>query len=441
MPSHSSPYRLLETFVRHSSTPEHPRPSSACSHRTPSPNNTHSQQHPLTPQYRQPLNISTTTSLTPKCRPPAPHRQPPSTNTIDSPTSKSRQSAPKHRQTDAQTASNSHPTSTSLACMQLVAAPTHPTKNHYIRQRLHQQRHTLPAITTKVCSSSLLQLQKCIPSLAGCHRHIINAAPNITPSHPLSPDSTSQALTSHIFHHTGPHKVQLGTHYDTNHPRREPAHTQPTTSPDNRPVHTEPRPTLADRTPKLEDIHRLKPPPNPHQRLYFYLISTQVLKAGSMAQQPTYQPQQALMEQYNKFRHQVLIKSPTSYKSQPPHKLGGEEDLDMDAQLENVSLERGGSSLQVSLGEDSIQVAQATPWKSVPVGEGTSPTLSYRNPRLEDASESQTTKRRKAADYSVTSTPTIQSKSIPPSSHMRPKRLTTLGIDMIGQMWLGFHMH
>ena len=71
----------------------------------------------------------------------------------------------------------------------------------------------------------------------------------------------------------------------------------------------------------------------------------------------------------------------------------------------------------------------------------TPPTIPYRNSRLDDASESQTTKRRKAADYSVTSTPTIQSKAIPPPSHTRPKRLTTLGIDMIGQMWLGFHMH
>ena len=114
--------------------------------------------------------------------------------------------------------------------------------------------------------------------------------------------------------------------------------------------------------------------------------------------------------------------------------------MDMDAQLENVSPERGGSSLQVSLGGDSIQGAQATPWKSVQIGEGTPPTLPYRNPRLEDTSESQNTKRRKAADYTATSTPTPQSKSLPLPTPTRSKRLTTLGIDMLGQLWLGFHM-
>ena len=88
-----------------------------------------------------------------------------------------------------------------------------------------------------------------------------------------------------------------------------------------------------------------------------------------MAQPPTHQPQQALMNQYNEFRQQVHIKPPTSHKSQLPQELGGEEDLDMDAQLENVSPERGGSSLQVSLGDDYVQVAQTTPWKTVQIGE------------------------------------------------------------------------
>ena len=112
----------------------------------------------------------------------------------------------------------------------------------------------------------------------------------------------------------------------------------------------------------------------------------------------------------------------------------------MDAQLENVSPERGGSSLQVLIGGDSIQATQATPWKSVQIGECTSPTLAYRNPRLEDTSESQNTKRRKAADYTATSTPANPSKSILLATPTRSKRLTTLGIDMIGQLWLGFHM-
>ena len=114
--------------------------------------------------------------------------------------------------------------------------------------------------------------------------------------------------------------------------------------------------------------------------------------------------------------------------------------MDMDAQLENVSPERGGSSLQVSLGGESIQGAQAPPWKSGQIGENTPPTIPYRNPRLEDTSESQNTKRRKVADYTATSIPTTQSKSLPLPTPTRSKILTTLGIDMLGQFWLGFHM-
>ena len=114
--------------------------------------------------------------------------------------------------------------------------------------------------------------------------------------------------------------------------------------------------------------------------------------------------------------------------------------MDMDAELENVSPARGGSSLHVSLGGDSIQGAQAPPWKSGQVGESTPPTIPYRNPRLEEASESQNTKRRKAADYTATSIPTTQSKSLPLSTPTRSKKLTTLGIDMLGQLWLGFLM-
>ena len=91
----------------------------------------------------------------------------------------------------------------------------------------------------------------------------------------------------------------------------------------------------------------------------------------------------------------------------------------------------------MSLGRNSIQ---ATLHKSIHISESTPPTLQYRNPRLEDASESQTTKRIKAEDYTATSTPTIPSKNTPPPARTRSKRGTALGIDMLGQMWLGFHM-
>ena len=103
----------------------------------------------------------------------------------------------------------------------------------------------------------------------------------------------------------------------------------------------------------------------------------------------------------------------------------------MDAQLENVSPERGGTSLQMSLGKNSIKV---TPNKSVHISDGTSPTLQYRNPKVEDASESQTTKRRKADDYTATSIPLLPSKHTLSSTHSRIKRGPTLSIDMIGQI-------
>ena len=145
---------------------------------------------------------------------------------------------------------------------------------------------------------------------------------------------------------------------------------------------------------------------------------------------PNMQPSTGMDDQYTLFRQQT----------HQAHELEAEEDLDMDAQLENVSPERGSSSLQMSLGRNSIQATQATPHKSIHISESTPPTLQYRNPRLDDASESQTTKRRKAEDYTATSTPKISSKYTTPPSHTKSKHTPTLGIDMLSQMWLGFQM-
>lgn len=145
-------------------------------------------------------------------------------------------------------------------------------------------------------------------------------------------------------------------------------------------------------------------------------------------------PSNSLINQYMEFRQQ------TSHNSQPSHppnpiQEAADEDLDMDAQLENVSPERGGSSLQISTERNFIQVVQATPRKSTHLFENTPPTLAYRN------LGEQTTKRRKSDDFTATSTPAIPSKGILPPLHTRSRRITTLGIDMLGQMWLGFHMH
>jgi hypothetical protein len=121
--------------------------------------------------------------------------------------------------------------------------------------------------------------------------------------------------------------------------------------------------------------------------------------------------------------------------------IADEEDLDMDAQLENVSPERGGSSLQVSLEKHSLQAAQASSQKSIRIADSIPPTLPHRHPQIRDASESQSTKRRKADDYTATSTPHGSSKHTTPSTYTNPKRMPVLGIDMLSHMWLGFQMH
>lgn len=151
-------------------------------------------------------------------------------------------------------------------------------------------------------------------------------------------------------------------------------------------------------------------------------------------------------DQYHEFKRQVHAQPPslhtsqTSHPSQHIHALEVEEDLDMDAQLENVSPERGGSSLQISFERDIIQADQANSHKPTHIIASTPPPMSLRNPRIEDTSESHSTKRRKADDYTATSTPAIPSKAILPPSHTRAKQRFTLGIDMSSHMWLGFHM-
>jgi hypothetical protein len=143
------------------------------------------------------------------------------------------------------------------------------------------------------------------------------------------------------------------------------------------------------------------------------------------------QPPIGMDEQYLAFRQQVQAQPPhtsTSHQRSSQHQLDADDDLDMDAQLDNVSPEHGGNF---------IQVPQVTSQKSARIIESTPPTLQYRHPRIDDASVSQNSKRRKADDSTATST--IPSK-ITPTTSSRSKRAATLGIDMFGQMWLGFHM-
>ena len=74
-------------------------------------------------------------------------------------------------------------------------------------------------------------------------------------------------------------------------------------------------------------------------------------------------------DQYASFRQHI----------QQAHDLDAKEDLDMDAQLENVSSERGNSSLQMSIRKNLLQAAQATSYKSAHISDSIPPTLQYRN--------------------------------------------------------------
>ena len=89
----------------------------------------------------------------------------------------------------------------------------------------------------------------------------------------------------------------------------------------------------------------------------------------------------------------------------------------------------------------SQQAAHALPNNSSHHTENTPPTLQYRNPRIEDISESQSTKQRKADDYTATSTSDVSHKPTPTPPSARARRSASLSIDMTGHMWLGFQMH
>lgn len=70
------------------------------------------------------------------------------------------------------------------------------------------------------------------------------------------------------------------------------------------------------------------------------------------------QPPNEMDDQYMVFRHHIQTSPPMSHPIPPRNDIVAEEDLDMDAQLENVSSERGGSSLQLSLERQPLQVVQ-----------------------------------------------------------------------------------
>ena len=172
-----------------------------------------------------------------------------------------------------------------------------------------------------------------------------------------------------------------------------------------------------------------------HQQSLFSIGHSQLSLTTNMSHDNRLVASQ-IHDQYHEFKRQVHAQPPslhtsqTSHPSQHIHALEVDEDLDMDAQLENVSPDRGGSSLQISSERDVIQADQVNVHKPTHIIASTPPPMSLRNPRIEDTSESHSTKQRKADDYTATSTPVIPSKAILPPSHTRAKQRPTLGIDM-----------
>lgn len=103
--------------------------------------------------------------------------------------------------------------------------------------------------------------------------------------------------------------------------------------------------------------------------------------------------------------------------------------------------EEGSSSLELELDYSSRHSSQAAPPKAVLITESTPSTLQYRNPRTKEVSESQSAKRRKADEFTATSTPPISTRSSHQRHPTRSKRIAPLSIDVIRQMWMGFSVH
>lgn len=142
-------------------------------------------------------------------------------------------------------------------------------------------------------------------------------------------------------------------------------------------------------------------------------------------------------EKYHDFRHEIQSQQHALHQDSSQHHINLEEaeDLNMDAKVKDVSLERANSSLQLSLAHKS----KSTQCEAVPVAVHTSkptpPTIQYRNPQVGDASINQNEKKRESVDYSTTS------KLGHHTTNISQKKVETLSIDTIGQMWLKFQMH
>ena len=128
---------------------------------------------------------------------------------------------------------------------------------------------------------------------------------------------------------------------------------------------------------------------------------------------------------------------PASFKVQttPYH------DVDIDMQLENVSPEHGGSSLQISTSHDAYLAApnQAAialdRLDIINLAEATPPPSTHKSPRKEVAIDTQSAKRRRSEVEGL-----AHHSGSSHHQHLHTKEAIPC-IDIVSQMWLGFSIH
>jgi hypothetical protein len=131
----------------------------------------------------------------------------------------------------------------------------------------------------------------------------------------------------------------------------------------------------------------------------------------------------------------LSAKQPLLKRDKPPPS----HDYDIDMQLDDVSPERGGSSLRLSMSNDEFVAvpnqAATSRLDNMNLANMTPTTTTQKNPRLAAAIDNHSAKRRRNEERRH-KTPSDSNKSY----NMRPKEEIP-SIDIVSQMWLGFPIH
>jgi hypothetical protein len=131
----------------------------------------------------------------------------------------------------------------------------------------------------------------------------------------------------------------------------------------------------------------------------------------------------------------LSAKQPSLKSDQPPPF----HDYDIDMQLKNVSPERGGSSLRLSMSNDELVAvpnrAATSRLDNINLTNTTPTSTTQKSPRLAAAIDNHSAKRRRNEEGRH-KTPSDSNKSY----NMRPKEAIP-SIDIVSQMWLGFPIH